>query len=100
MLVAHGGSWARDGWGYNSEHQMLANRAYAVISVSYLVPKAMRMNNYASGLQGSLDPPSDAAYTICAINDRSLTDGPRHKALLERHVGVPSQGGSSIRVDI
>ncbi len=85
---------------YNSEHQMLANRAYAVISVSCLVPKAMRMNNYASSLQGSLDPPSDAAYTIYAINDRSLTDGPRHKALLERHVGVPSQGSSSIRVDI
>ncbi len=35
VLDVHGGPWARDGWGYNSTHQWLANRGYAVLSVNY-----------------------------------------------------------------
>jgi dipeptidyl aminopeptidase/acylaminoacyl peptidase len=35
VLNVHGGPWARDGWGYNSQHQWLANRGYAVLSVNY-----------------------------------------------------------------
>lgn len=35
VLNVHGGPWARDGYGYNSEHQWLANRGYAVLSVNY-----------------------------------------------------------------
>ncbi len=35
VLNVHGGPWARDDYGYNSEHQWLANRGYAVISVNY-----------------------------------------------------------------
>ena len=35
VLDVHGGPWARDGWGYNSAHQWLANRGYAVLSVNY-----------------------------------------------------------------
>ena len=35
MLWVHGGPWARDSWGYNSVHQWLANRGYAVLSVNY-----------------------------------------------------------------
>jgi len=35
VLLVHGGPWARDDWGYNSEHQMLANRGYAVLSINY-----------------------------------------------------------------
>ncbi|PAX06841.1 S9 family peptidase [Sphingomonas lenta] len=35
VLVVHGGPWARDGYGYNSTHQWLANRGYAVMSVNY-----------------------------------------------------------------
>ena len=31
----HGGPWARDEWGYDPEHQLLANRGYAVLSVNY-----------------------------------------------------------------
>ncbi|MFQ6026847.1 MAG: S9 family peptidase [Dehalococcoidia bacterium] len=34
-LLVHGGPWARDGWGYNSMHQLLANRGYAVLSVNF-----------------------------------------------------------------
>ena len=35
VLNVHGGPWARDDWGYNSEHQLLANRGYAVLAVNY-----------------------------------------------------------------
>lgn len=35
VLHVHGGPWARDEWGYDSVHQMLANRGYAVMSVNY-----------------------------------------------------------------
>lgn len=35
VLVVHGGPWARDQWGYNSTHQWLASRGYAVLSVNY-----------------------------------------------------------------
>lgn len=35
VLLVHGGPWARDSWGYNSMHQWLANRGYAVLSVNF-----------------------------------------------------------------
>jgi dipeptidyl aminopeptidase/acylaminoacyl peptidase len=35
VLVVHGGPWSRDGYGFNSYHQWLANRGYAVLSVNY-----------------------------------------------------------------
>ncbi|RJO67313.1 MAG: S9 family peptidase [Myxococcales bacterium] len=35
VLSVHGGPWGRDTWGYNSVHQWLANRGYAVLSVNF-----------------------------------------------------------------
>jgi dipeptidyl aminopeptidase/acylaminoacyl peptidase len=35
VLLVHGGPWARDQYGYNSHHQWLANRGYAVLSVNF-----------------------------------------------------------------
>jgi len=35
VLFVHGGPWGRDGWGFNSYHQWLANRGYAVLSVNF-----------------------------------------------------------------
>ena len=35
VLNVHGGPWARDTYGYHSEHQWMANRGYAVLSVNY-----------------------------------------------------------------
>ena len=35
VLLVHGGPWDRDEWGYNPEHQWLANRGYAVLSVNF-----------------------------------------------------------------
>lgn len=35
ILNVHGGPWVRDSWGYDPEHQWLANRGYAVLTVNY-----------------------------------------------------------------
>lgn len=35
VLLVHGGPQARDYWGLNSTHQLLANRGYHVLSVNY-----------------------------------------------------------------
>jgi dipeptidyl aminopeptidase/acylaminoacyl peptidase len=35
VLLVHGGPWGRDVWGFNSMHQWLANRGYAVLSVNF-----------------------------------------------------------------
>lgn len=35
ILLPHGGPWARDEWGFDSEAQFLANRGYAVLQVNF-----------------------------------------------------------------
>jgi len=35
VLVVHGGPYARDYWGFRADHQWLASRGYAVLSVNY-----------------------------------------------------------------
>jgi dipeptidyl aminopeptidase/acylaminoacyl peptidase len=35
VLVVHGGPWSRDVYGYRADHQWLADRGYAVLSVNY-----------------------------------------------------------------
>jgi dipeptidyl aminopeptidase/acylaminoacyl peptidase len=35
VLVVHGGPWARDSYGFDPEHQWLANRGYAVLAVNF-----------------------------------------------------------------
>jgi dipeptidyl aminopeptidase/acylaminoacyl peptidase len=35
VLSVHGGPWARDSYGFDAEHQWLANRGYAVLSVNF-----------------------------------------------------------------
>lgn len=35
VLFVHGGPWGRDSYGFNSYHQWMANRGYAVLSVNF-----------------------------------------------------------------
>jgi dipeptidyl aminopeptidase/acylaminoacyl peptidase len=35
VFMPHGGPWGRDIWGYNSYHQWMANRGYAVLCVNF-----------------------------------------------------------------
>src|SRR3546814_11941213 len=38
VLLVHGGPWARDGYGFNALHPLLANRGYAVLSINFRGP--------------------------------------------------------------
>ncbi|MCZ8515712.1 prolyl oligopeptidase family serine peptidase [Paenibacillus filicis] len=35
VVLPHGGPWARDSWGFDSEVQLLANRGYAVLQMNF-----------------------------------------------------------------
>lgn len=35
LVIPHGGPWARDYWGFNSLHQLFANRGFAVLSPNF-----------------------------------------------------------------
>src|SRR5262249_6828720 len=35
VLDVHGGPWGRDTWGFDPQHQLWANRGYAVLSVNF-----------------------------------------------------------------
>ena len=35
VINPHGGPWARDGWGFNPEAQLLANRGYGVLQMNF-----------------------------------------------------------------
>lgn len=35
LIIPHGGPWARDGWGYNTLAQFMANRGYAVLQPNF-----------------------------------------------------------------
>jgi dipeptidyl aminopeptidase/acylaminoacyl peptidase len=35
VLLVHGGPWGRDSFGFHGQHQWLANRSYAVLSVNF-----------------------------------------------------------------
>ena len=35
VLLVHGGPWSRDSWGFDGQHQLLANRGYAVLAVNF-----------------------------------------------------------------
>lgn len=49
ILNVHGGPWARDTWGYDPEHQWLANRGYAVLSVNFRGSTGFGKNFIAAG---------------------------------------------------
>lgn len=49
ILLVHGGPWARDEYGYNSYHQWLANRGYAVLSVNYRASTGFGKDFLAAG---------------------------------------------------
>jgi dipeptidyl aminopeptidase/acylaminoacyl peptidase len=49
VLFVHGGPWGRDGYGYNSYAQWLANRAYAVLQVNYRASTGFGKNFITAG---------------------------------------------------
>ncbi|WP_107829815.1 prolyl oligopeptidase family serine peptidase [Mucilaginibacter yixingensis] len=51
VVLVHNGPWRRDGWGYNSELQFLANRGYAVFQVNYRGSTGYGKAYYSAGFK-------------------------------------------------
>jgi dipeptidyl aminopeptidase/acylaminoacyl peptidase len=51
VLVIHGGPWGRDIYGYRPDHQWLANRGYAVLSVNYRASTGFGKNFVNAGVR-------------------------------------------------
>ncbi len=49
VLFVHGGPWGRDGYGFDSYHQWLANRGYAVLSVNFRASTGFGKDFIAAG---------------------------------------------------
>ena len=49
VLLVHGGPWGRDSYGYDSSHQWLANRGYAVLSVNFRASTGFGKDFIAAG---------------------------------------------------
>jgi dipeptidyl aminopeptidase/acylaminoacyl peptidase len=49
VLHVHGGPQARDSWGYDAQHQWLANRGYAVMSVNFRASTGFGKSFIAAG---------------------------------------------------
>ena len=77
VLLVHGGPWSRDGYGFNSLHQLLANRGYAVLSVNYRGSTGFGKDFInAANLQWGLKMHDDLIdATDWAINNGISSDG-------------------------
>jgi dipeptidyl aminopeptidase/acylaminoacyl peptidase len=78
VVHPHGGPWARDGWGYNSNVQFLANRGYAVLQVNFRGSTGFGLQHYtASRKQWGRAMQSDISDMLEWAVDEGITDPER-----------------------
>lgn len=74
VLLVHGGPWGRDGYGYNSLHQWLANRGYAVLSPNFRASAGLGKAHLAAGnLQWGLKMHDDLVDAVDWAVKRGVT---------------------------
>jgi dipeptidyl aminopeptidase/acylaminoacyl peptidase len=75
VLLVHGGPWGRDGYGYNSQHQWLANRGYAVLSTNFRASAGFGKKHLTAGdLQWGLKMHDDLIDAVdWAVKSRITT---------------------------
>ena len=78
VLYVHGGPWARDSWGYDPVHQLLANRGYAVISVNFRGSVGFGKNFLNAGnLEWAAKMHDDLIDVVNWAVDRGISDPER-----------------------
>lgn len=78
IVNPHGGPWARDGYGYNPEHQFLANRGYAVIQVNFRGSTGFGMDHMASSFkQWGQSMQDDVTDAVKWAIDQGIADADR-----------------------
>lgn len=78
IVNPHGGPWARDGWGYNNEHQFLASRGYAVLQVNFRGSTGFGMNHlHLSKRQWGQTMQNDITDAVMWAIDQGIADKDR-----------------------
>lgn len=78
VVNPHGGPWARDGWGFNTEHQFLADRGYAIIQVNFRGSTGFGMDHYLkSRKQWGQTMQNDVTDAVQWAIDQGIADADR-----------------------
>ncbi len=87
VLYVHGGPWARDGWGFWSVVQWLANRGYAVLQVNFRGSTGYGKRHLNAGnLQWSAAMHDDLVDAVNWAIDRRIAD-PKRIAIMGASYG-------------
>jgi dipeptidyl aminopeptidase/acylaminoacyl peptidase len=74
VLLVHGGPWGRDVYGFNSSHQWLANRGYAVLSPNFRASTGFGKKYLAAGnLQWGLKMHDDLIDAVAWAVKQKIT---------------------------
>lgn len=78
VVNPHGGPWARDVWGYDSEAQFLCNRGYAVFQMNFRGSTGYGRRFLEAGYgQWGLKMQDDITDGVCWLTDKGIADPSR-----------------------
>ena len=78
VVNPHGGPWARDVWGYDSEAQFLCNRGYAVFQMNFRGSTGYGRQFLEAGYgQWGLKMQDDITDGVCWLTDKGIADPSR-----------------------
>lgn len=101
VLLVHGGPAGRDSWGYSSNHQWLANRGYAVLSVNFRGSTGFGKDfTNAGNLEWGRKMQNDLIDAVNWSIRQGIAD-PRHIAIMgESYGGYAALAGLTFTPDI
>jgi len=101
VLLVHGGPAGRDVWGYSSNHQWLANRGYAVLSVNFRGSTGFGKNfTNAGNLEWGRKMQNDLIDAVNWSTRQGIAD-PRHIAIMgESYGGYAALSGLTFTPDV
>ena len=101
IVVPHGGPWARDYWGYNSYHQFLANRGYAVLSPNFRASTGYgkAFLNAGNGEWGQ-KMQDDITYGVKYLVDQGIVDAKRVGIMGGSYGGYATLAGLTFTPDV
>lgn len=101
IINPHGGPWARDGWGYNTEHQFLANRGYAVIQVNFRGSVGFGMDHLQSSWkQWGQSMQNDVSDAVKWAIDQGIADADRVCIYGASYGGYATMAGLTFTPDL
>ncbi|NQW17957.1 MAG: S9 family peptidase [Chloroflexi bacterium] len=101
ILYVHGGPWARDHWGYDSYHQLLANRGYAVLSVNYRTSTGFGKDFANAGrLEWGRNMQNDLTDAVAWAVDEGIADSEKVAIMGGSYGGYATLAGLTLTPDL